>query len=193
MVTKRPNEREQHSPLRGRSKASSGRHDHPAVLRVFLRERGGDLRRHFRRADTDRDGDARPLPDGAPDLLRIILLMAAIVEVDEGLVNRVVLEGGHEPADGVEHPARDVSVQSVIRGEPGHIVLLDDGSGLEERHPHREPQSFAFSTTGDDVAVVVREHHDGLAVERRLERPLARDVKSVRIDEADGFLHQRKA
>jgi hypothetical protein len=106
-----------------------------------------------------------------------VLLFTQAIEVDEGFINRIMLKRRDELIYGVEHSARNIPVQRVVRREPVDAVLLDNRFGLEERHAHSDPQSLALTAARDDVPVVIREHHDWLAFERRLKRTLAGNVK----------------
>ena len=56
---------------------------------------------------------------------------------------------------------------------------------LEQRDAHGDAERLGLLGAGDDAAIVVGQHDDGLAGERRLEHPLARGIEVVAIDQAD--------
>ena len=54
---------------------------------------------------------------------------------------------------------------------------------------HLDAEGFRFVRARDDAAVIVRQHHDRLAAQARLERASSRCVEIVAIDKGDRRAH----
>ena len=107
------------------------------------------------------------------------------VEIEEALVDTVDLDARRLGGQDAHHPFRQIAIERVVRGQHRDIVAFDEALRLEQRDAHGDAERLGLLGAGDDAAIVVGQHDDGAAGERRLEHPLARGIEVVAIDQAD--------
>ena len=104
------------------------------------------------------------------------------VQAKEDLIDGVDFNFGSDVGQVRHDAAAHVAVEGVVAAENLHLVLLDEGAGLEQGLAHFESNGLGFGGAGDDAPVVVAQDNDGHSVEGGLEGPLAADVEVVAID-----------
>jgi hypothetical protein len=71
----------------------------------------------------------------------------------------------------------------IIGGEDSNIMLPDDIPILVIGRAHAHAEFLGLVGPGDDAAVVVAEHDDGLLPEIRAKEPFARAIEAVTVDD----------
>ena len=159
--------------------------DHAAARLVGLGALIGQLAEDLRRGHPQRDRDAGPLqdigPDAQPQGLGIII--RHVGETQEGFVDRIDLEVTRLLSEGGHHALGEIAVDGEVGREDADAVRFAGPTHLEIGRAHRDAQRLGFGRTRDHAAVVVREHHDRHADERRIEGALARGVEVVAVGE----------
>ena len=82
-----------------------------------------------------------------------------------------------------------VAVERVVARADDHAV---PGEALPVQVPgcaHLDAERLGLVRAGDDAAIVVGQHHDGLAPQLRLEHPLARRIEVVAVDQRERDRH----
>jgi hypothetical protein len=72
----------------------------------------------------------------------------------------------------------------VVGREYGYLVSLNKLPGLKIGYRHSHTQSPGLVTAGDDTAVVITQHHNGLVVKIRPEQPFTGAIETVAVDDS---------
>jgi len=94
-----------------------------------------------------------------------------------------------ELAQDLHHAPAEITIQIVVRGEDGDVVLMDERACLEEGNAHGDAEFFGFVTARNDASVVVAEYHNGMMEKPGLKKSFAGAVKTIAVDDGD---HERE-
>ena len=163
-----------------------GRHDnHAAAGLVGLRPLIGQFTKYLRRGHSQRNRDAGELEDiGAdtqPQGLRIGI--GHVGKPQECLVDRIDLKVARLFAQRGHHAFGEIAVDLEVGREDPDAMGFAGTTHLEIRRAHRDTERLGFGRTRDHAAVVIREHHDRHADQRRIEGSLARGVEVIAVGE----------
>ena len=87
------------------------------------------------------------------------------------------------------HALAHVGIEGVVRTAHHNVVLLQFPARLEVRRPHADAQGTRFGTARHDAAVVVGQHHHGVADQSRVQALFAGGIEIVSIDQGRGLRH----
>ena len=73
----------------------------------------------------------------------------------------------------------------IVGRKNGNALVSDQLPAFKQWNTHGNPCIFCLVRTGDDAAVVVAEHNNGLAVQMGLEQPFAGTIETVAIDDGE--------
>ena len=150
---------------------------------VLLAELGGDLREGLGRGDADgnRDGGQAPAFRGNAPGEGVEVRALHPAQVEEGFVDRVLLDRGREAAQNLLHAGGHIAIKGEIARKDADPVALDDVADLEKRVAHLDPERLGLVRSRHRAAVVVGEHDDGFPVEIGSEDPFAGNEKVVAV------------
>ena len=94
-------------------------------------------------------------------------------EAEERLVDRVDFELRREVGKRPHHPRAHVAVEGVVAGTDDDTLRVHARAADMPGLAHGDAERLGFVGAGDHAAVVVRQHHHGLAAQGRLKHPLA--------------------
>ena len=160
-------------------------HDHAAARLVGLGPLVGQLAQHLGRSHPQGDRDARALQHVGPDAQaqRPRIGVRHIGKPQEGLVDRIHLEVACLLAEGGHHAFGEIAVDLEVGREDPDAMGFASTTDFEIRRTHRDTQRLGLGRTRDHAAVVVRQHHDRHADQRRVEGTLARGVEIITVGE----------
>ena len=104
-------------------------------------------------------------------------------EAHEALVDGILLHLTYHAGHRGHDTLRKVAVELVIGREDHNAMLLEQGAGLEFRFAHGNTKGLGLLTARYDTAIVIGEHHHGLASEVRSEEPFTGNVEVIAVDE----------
>ena len=151
-------------------------------LGIALAELRCDLRQCLGGSDAHghRDGGLPPAFPG--DLLGVLVeINLHPVQVQEGLVDGVDLDGRGVIPQYLLHPSGHIAVQREIPGEDMDMVPFHDIPYLEEGIAHLDAERLGLVAPCHRAAVVVAEHDDRPPVQFRTENPFARGEEIVAV------------
>ena len=165
------------------------KHHTTAFDLVFFSEAVGQLGQCFGRGHPDRNRDAGPFfyPHAHLTGRSLELFGIHFAEVDEGLVHRIDfhLLIACEFSQRFHDAPAEITIQIVVRGEDGDVVLMDERACFEEGNAHGDAEFFGFVTACNDASVVVAEYHNGMMEQPGLKKSFAGTIETVAVD--NGF------
>src|SRR5690606_840013 len=108
------------------------------------------------------------------------------IQTQKGFIDGVGLHERRGVGQRTHHPAGHVAIERVVGREDHHAMLLQALAYLEVGVAHLAAQRLYFIATGDDAAVVVREHGYGSTAQVRRKDTLARGVEVVAVYQTEG-------
>jgi hypothetical protein len=73
----------------------------------------------------------------------------------------------------------------IVGRKNGNALVSDQLPAFKQRNTHGDPCLFCLVRSGDNTAVVVAEHNNGLPVQMGFEQPFAGTIETVAIDDGE--------
>ena len=152
---------------------------------IHFRLAVGDFCQRPSRGDSNGNRNARPELDAVNDRLsKLRCNVSHSRQVQKRFVDRILFNFRNRRRQGLHDPLAHVAVQSVVRRKDGNAIGAAEFPNLEKRRAHGNSKLFRFPTSGDNAAVVVRQDNNRASAQKRLERRLARCVKTVTVSQS---------
>ena len=160
-----------------------------AIAWVLLGEVTGQLCQGLRRTKTDADWHSHALLDALVKVLTPFLQLSVVcilqsVEIDKALVDAIAEIGWSFLPDDFHYPACQFSIQLIVAGEHGYLLVWELLGKLEVWGSGFDAHLLGFVTAGYDTAIVVAQYNNRLAVQVRAKDSFARDIAVITVNDA---------
>ena len=153
---------------------------------VFLGKMRSHLGQCLVRGKSDTDRNTHALSNSLMKVFTPSLQIQVFhaIHIDEAFVNGIAEIGWHFLTDDFNHPCSQFSIQFIVGGEYGYLLIGELLGELEIRSPGLDTHLLCLIASGNHTAIIVAQNHHRLAVQVRAENPLAAYIAIVTINDA---------